>query len=176
VRFGPVELDRHGWRKHGLKNRNPVKTSPLPHHSRRDYAFSSHTLNCRALVSVGLQSTSARAESAEVRFDYESQEASTPLNPECVESLGAPFFRVGPANSLVDTFTVNSRDGGNSFGVPVKVTTVTSNWCTTVTNIFPNFGDYIGGTSGANRVLPIWADGRNGIPDTFFAPFLGPGK
>jgi hypothetical protein len=30
--------------------------------------------------------------------------------------------------------------------------------------------------SGANRVLPIWADGRNGIPDTFFAPFLGPGK
>lgn len=27
-----------------------------------------------------------------------------------------------------------------------------------------------------DKDLPIWADGRNGIPDTFFAPFLGPGK
>ena len=98
---------------------------------------------------------------------YESQEASTPLNPECVVSLGAPDFRVGPANSLVDTFLVQS-DGGKTFSAPVRVTTVTSNWCTTVTDIFPNFGDYIGGTSGATRALPVWADGRNGIPDTFF--------
>ena len=108
---------------------------------------------------------------------YESQEASTPANPECVEDIEfTNVFRVGPANSLVDTYAVNSRDGGATFGAPTKVTTATSNWCTTETNIFPNFGDYIGGTSGANRVLPIWADGRNGIPDTFFAPFLGPGK
>ena len=108
---------------------------------------------------------------------YQSQETSTPLNPECVENIEfTNFFRVGTANSLVDTIAVSSADGGRTFGAPVKVTTVTSNWCTTVTNIFPNFGDYIGGTSGANRVMPIWADGRNGIPDTFFAPFLGPGK
>jgi hypothetical protein len=108
---------------------------------------------------------------------YESQETSTPLNPECVEDISfTNVYRVGPANSLVDTFAANSRDGGQTFGAPVKVTTVTSNWCTTVTDIVPNFGDYIGGTSGANRVMPIWADGRNGIPDTFFAPFLGPGK
>lgn len=100
---------------------------------------------------------------------YESQETSTPLNPECVVSLGAPVFRVGPANSLVDTFLVRS-DGGQTFSAPVKVTTVTSNWCTTHTNIFPNFGDYIGGTSGATRALPVWADGRNDVPDTFFDP------
>lgn len=108
---------------------------------------------------------------------YESHEASTPANPECVENIEfTNVFRVGPANSLVDTYAVNSRDGGATFGAPTKVTTVTSNWCTSETNIFPNYGDYIGGTSGANRVLPVWADGRNGIPDTFFAPFLGPGK
>ena len=69
---------------------------------------------------------------------YESQEASTPANPECVETLGTDFFGVGPANSLVDTYAVNSRDGGATFGTPTKVTTVTSNWCTTETNIFPN--------------------------------------
>lgn len=68
---------------------------------------------------------------------------------------------------------VQSVTGGKTFGTPVKVTTVTSNWCTTVTNIFPNFGDYIGGASGANRAFPIWADGRNGIPDTFLAPIKG---
>jgi hypothetical protein len=100
---------------------------------------------------------------------YESQEASTPLNPECVVSLGGPFFRVGPANSLVDTFLVQSV-GGKTFSAPVRVTTVTSNWCTTVTDISPNFGDYIGGTSGATRALPVWADGRDGVPDTFFDP------
>ena len=50
---------------------------------------------------------------------YESQEASTPLNPECVVSLGAPHFRVGPANSLVDTFLVQS-DGGKTFSAPVQ--------------------------------------------------------
>jgi hypothetical protein len=95
---------------------------------------------------------------------YESQEASTPLNPECVESLGAPFFRVGPANSLVDTFAVDSADGGKTFGAPVKVTTVTSNWCTTATNIFPNFRGLCRGVSGANRVRPIWPMGVTAYP------------
>jgi hypothetical protein len=91
-----------------------------------------------------------------------------------VENLeGSNVYRVGSANSLVDTFRVQSADGGNIFSAPVKVTTVTSNWCTTVSDIFPNFGDYIGGASGANHAFPIWADGRNGIPDTFFAPIKG---
>jgi hypothetical protein len=108
---------------------------------------------------------------------YQSQEASTPLNPECVVFLGSSsttdFFRVGPANSLVDTFRVQSANGGKTFGAPVTVTTVTTNWCTTFSDIIPNFGDYIGGASGANRAFPIWADGHNGIPDTFFAPIKG---
>jgi hypothetical protein len=101
---------------------------------------------------------------------YESQEVATAANPQCVISLGGPLFRVGPANSLVDTMWVRSHNGGNGFGPPAKVTSVTTNWCTTVTDVFPNFGDYIGGTSGDDRFFPIWADGRNGVPDTFIAP------
>jgi BNR/Asp-box repeat len=104
---------------------------------------------------------------------YESLEVSTASNPQCVIALDvANLFRVGPANSLVNTMWVQSRNGGKTFAAPVKVTDVTSNWCTTATDIFPNFGDYIGGTSAERRVLPIWADGRNGVPDTFFAPIV----
>ena len=77
--------------------------------------------------------------------------------------------RVGSANSLVDTVVVQSLDGGNTFGAPVRVTTATSNWCTTVSNIRPNFGDYIGSSIG-DTIQATWADGRNGVPDTFFAP------
>ena len=109
---------------------------------------------------------------------YESEEAPSAANPECIVDLGplsptVELFRVGAANSLVDTIRVQSTDGGGTFRSPMKVTTVTSNWCTTASDIVPNFGDYIGGASGANRAFPIWADGRNGIPDTFFAPIKG---
>lgn len=104
---------------------------------------------------------------------YESQETSGG-NPECIEDIEfTNVFRVGPANSLVDTLWVQSNDGGSTFGTPLRVTTTTSNWCTTASDIFPNFGDYIGAASGADRVFPVWADGRNGIVDTFFAPVKG---
>jgi hypothetical protein len=109
---------------------------------------------------------------------YESEEAPSAANPECIVDLGplsptVELFRVGAANSLVDTIRVQSTDGGGIFRSPMKVTTATSNWCTTASDLVPNFGDYIGGASGANRAFPIWADGRNGIPDTFFAPIKG---
>jgi hypothetical protein len=112
---------------------------------------------------------------------YESQETATASNPECVKrvarlSNGTRVFRVGTANSLVDTFWVESTDGGLSFTSPMKVTTATSNWCTTVSDVTPNFGDYIGASSGGNRVFTTWADGRNGVPDTFVATGLGSGK
>jgi hypothetical protein len=112
---------------------------------------------------------------------YESQETPTSSNPECVVDLsffGASFFtfRVGPRNSLVDTFWVQSTDGGLTFSAPVKVSTATSNWCTTATDLIPNFGDYISSFSIGNHVFATWADGRNGVPDTFHAVILGSGK
>jgi len=99
---------------------------------------------------------------------YESQEAAT---SECVVDVEfTNIFRVGPANSLVNTFSVQSTDGGSTFAGPVLVSNATSNWCTTATDFFPNFGDYISSFATGNQVFPVWADGRNGIPDTFFAP------
>ncbi len=101
---------------------------------------------------------------------YESRE--TVQQAPCTVRVNStpPIFRVGAASSMVDTFFVHSRDGGSTFTSPEEVSSSTSNWCTTVSNIRPNFGDYIGSASAGTLVLPVWADGRNGIPDTFFAP------
>jgi hypothetical protein len=113
---------------------------------------------------------------------YESQETATdaagnPL-PQCIKRLSRTplVFRVGPANSLVNTIWVQSLDGGLTFPTRLQMSTATSNWCPTVSNVTPNFGDYIGATAGGNRILSTWADGRNGVPDTFFAAGLGSGK
>jgi hypothetical protein len=108
---------------------------------------------------------------------YESQEVPTADNPECVVNVAFPnVFRVGPRNSLVDTFWVRSTNGDNTFSPPVKITTATSNWCTTVSGIGPNFGDYISSFATADRVFACWSDGRNGVPDTFSAVILGSRK
>jgi hypothetical protein len=107
---------------------------------------------------------------------YESLEAQATPNPtdvECNVSTGAPTRRVGAVSSLVDTYRTQSLNGGATFTPPVRVSSVTSNWCAVVSNITPNFGDYIGSTSAPNRTLPVWADGRNGMPDVFFAPVIG---
>jgi len=102
---------------------------------------------------------------------YESLEVPTVTNPQCVIQVdGVNVFRVGPSNSLVNTMWVRSSDGGQTFSTPVKVSNVTTNWCTTASDIIPNFGDYIGGTAIGGAFFPVWADGRNGVPDTFMAP------
>jgi hypothetical protein len=111
---------------------------------------------------------------------YESQETTTVSNPFCTIRVGGGLRRRGTANSLVNTFWAQSLDGGNTFqgapSFPMQMSTATSNWCTAASNIRPNFGDYIGATFGGNKVLATWGDGRNGVPDTFYATGLGAGK
>jgi hypothetical protein len=68
---------------------------------------------------------------------------------------------------------VQSHDGGVTFSAPRRVSSATSDWCATVSDVTPNFGDYIGSVSAAGRVLSTWADGRNGMPDTFYATGFG---
>jgi hypothetical protein len=111
----------------------------------------------------------------------EGQETPVATNPFCTIRVATltgnvPLRRLGPANSLVDTFGVQSTDGGASFSTPTRVSSATSNWCTAVSNIRPNFGDYIGSVSGGNKLIPVWHDGRNGVPDVFVAPVLAGGK
>ncbi len=103
---------------------------------------------------------------------YESQEAPVLTNPTCTINFNraGTARRLGPANSLVNTFIATSQDGGLSFDTPVRVSTATSNWCTSQWNVFPNFGDYISSVRANDQVLATWADSRNGPVDTFFAP------
>jgi hypothetical protein len=100
---------------------------------------------------------------------YESQEIPVAANPVCAAFLPNGNIRYGAANSLLDTFVAHSSDAGRTFAAPRKVSTATSNWCTTYSDDQVNFRDYIGSIPVANRVLATWTDSRNGVPDIFFA-------
>jgi len=97
----------------------------------------------------------------------ESEEGGTGCDAVLID--GGMAERKGPASSQVDVNFVESRDGGTTFGEPIKVSTATTNWCAVKSNMFPSFGDYIISRSAGNRLLAAWTDGRNGMPDIFFA-------
>ncbi len=106
----------------------------------------------------------------------EVQQTADPTDTECNRTAQGFVRRAGLVASLVDTYWVRSGNGGATFNSPVRVSDVTTDWCQVVSNIIPNMGDYIFSVSKGNHVFPVWADGRNGIPDTFFATGLGAGK
>ena len=89
----------------------------------------------------------------------ESQERQATPNPtdiECNMPTGVGR-RIGRLSSLVDTWWVQSRDGGATFSEPVRVSEQTSNWCSTFytfsNGVFSNYGDYLGiATAGVERV------------------------
>jgi hypothetical protein len=106
----------------------------------------------------------------------ESQEKpvnGAPGGIDCTEPLTDGGPRKGGASSLVDVYWVQSTDGGASFGAPVRVTSETSNWCKVAFDKegtqFGNFGDFIGITTAGDRAFAVWPDGRNGVPDAYFA-------
>jgi hypothetical protein len=109
----------------------------------------------------------------------ESQETQATPNPtdiECNMPTGVGR-RIGPLSSLVDTWWVQSRDGGATFSEPVRVSEQTTNWCTTFytfsNGVFSNYGDYLGIATAGNRTFVLWPDGRNGVTDVFFAEVKG---
>jgi hypothetical protein len=104
------------------------------------------------------------------------QSPETSTGSQCIMPLDDGAVRVGPASSLVDTYWVQSTNFGSSFRAPTRVSSATSNWCSAVSDVFPNFGDYISGFATGNHVYAVWGDGRNGVPDTFDAVILGAGK
>lgn len=107
----------------------------------------------------------------------ETQATPAPDDLECSVLIGGVARRRGLLSSLVDTYWVQSRDGGVSFGPPVRVSSETSNWCKAAylfgNTSTSNFGDYLGIVSLGNRTLVAWPDGRNGVADVFFAEVKG---
>ena len=112
---------------------------------------------------------------------YESQEMQVTANPtdiECSIGIGGGQTRRSLLSSIVDTWIARSTDNGLSFQAPVKISTVSSNWCRVASNIRPNFGDYIGAATVGPLTHAVWADDRNtvligGVPrniaDVFYA-------
>jgi hypothetical protein len=94
---------------------------------------------------------------------------------ESFEPNGTGFQGAGAGTSLVDIYWARSTDGGESFGAPVRITEVTSDWAATASDLVPNFGDYNDAVTFGQRLLTTWADGRNGVPDVFFARAKGTG-
>ncbi len=106
----------------------------------------------------------------------ESQEKAVngaPGGIDCTQPLTDGGPRKGGVSSLVDVYWVQSTDGGASFSAPVRVTSETSDWCKVAFDKegtqFGNFGDFIGITTAGNRAFAVWPDGRNGVPDAYFA-------
>jgi hypothetical protein len=111
-------------------------------------------------------------ESAETDLDEDN-------DAECVV-FGAgripPPIRISPVSSMVDLYYIQSANGGASFHPPIRVSNVTTNWCDTISDIAPNFGDYNTAVSAGNRLFATWADGRYGVPDVFFSKIRTAGK
>jgi hypothetical protein len=110
-------------------------------------------------------------------FDPPRHLVEVQLNPdpsvvECDVPTGLGD-RADPAVSLIDTFLIRSRDGGVTFGQPVRVSSATSNWCNIdfilASGLLSNLGDYFGIWAGADRTFIAWPDARNGFADVFFA-------
>jgi hypothetical protein len=110
----------------------------------------------------------------------ETQATADPSDVECSVAFGPGLFRNGPLSSLVDTYQVESHDGGATFSAPLRISSATGNWCKAAFGfsggLFSNFGDYIGVASGGDRTFALWPDGRNDFADVFFATVKGKDK
>ncbi|HWM92239.1 MAG TPA: sialidase family protein [Thermoanaerobaculia bacterium] len=103
----------------------------------------------------------------------EVQVTPDPADVECSVLIGGGLRREGPLSSLVDTYWIESRDGGATFGAPVRVSKETSNWCEAdyagVNPLYSSHGDYLGVATGWHRTFMLWPDNRNGVVDVFFS-------
>jgi hypothetical protein len=104
----------------------------------------------------------------------EKQVTPDPDDVECkILTVVANQVRQGKLSSLSDIYWVRSTDGGATFGAPIRVTTETTNWCKVKydqeTTQYANFGDVLGIWTTGTRSFAVWPDGRNGVPDAYFA-------
>lgn len=69
---------------------------------------------------------------------------------------------------LTGLYTTTSRDGGRAWGADRKVNDGPGiNWNNIPSRLAPNMGDYISLTADGDNVYALWADGRQGTPDSW---------
>src|SRR6266545_343530 len=106
----------------------------------------------------------------------ERQTTRDPGDTECSIMMVMDATRAGRYVSLIDVYWVQSTDGGASFGPPVRVSSETTNWCKVKydyqTTQYANFGDVLGVFTTGVRTFVVWPDGRNGVPDAYFAELV----
>lgn len=105
--------------------------------------------------------------------DQEKQLTADPNDVECDVETVFEVHRKGKVSSQQDLYWVQSTDGGKTFSAPVRVSSETTNWCKVKsdysTTQFANFGDMLGIYTTGTRTFAVWPDGRNGVPDAYFA-------
>jgi hypothetical protein len=110
----------------------------------------------------------------------EKQVTPDPNDVECKIKMVVDVVREGKASSLIDVWAARSADGGATFAPPLRVTSETTNWCKVAydydTTQFANFGDVLGIYTAGDRTFVVWPDGRNGVPDAYFAELPPPRK
>jgi hypothetical protein len=106
----------------------------------------------------------------------ERQATPDPTDEECRIRLGAGNMRVGTNSSLVDTYVIRSTNGGATFGPPLRLSSVTGNWCQAeylfAGFLSSNFGDFIGASTAGQKLQATWTDAREGVPNVYFAHAL----
>lgn len=76
-------------------------------------------------------------------------------------------FRDDPFGSRANAYLSRSEDGGATWAAAQRLSSVSSNWTTTLSNLAPNMGDYIHLWADERSVRPIWSDGRDGSADVY---------
>jgi hypothetical protein len=107
---------------------------------------------------------------------FESHETWPAADPDaiiCPTLLASGYFRRGQARSQVDLWWTSAPDGDAPLPSPVRVTSESSHWCDVQADpagvLFANFGDYLGMVALSDRTLVVWPDGRDALPEAYFA-------
>src|SRR5262249_16857217 len=79
--------------------------------------------------------------------------------------------REDPVNGILTSMrTRMSGDGGGTWSPSQRVDDAPAvNWNLVQSNMFPNMGDYSQVISDQGAVHAVWADGRGGTPDVYYA-------
>ena len=75
--------------------------------------------------------------------------------------------RLGGANSARTDYFADTRPVPTGNARDARITTGSTDWANTSSDLFPNFGDYTDNASTGNTTYYAWTDGRIGVPQPF---------